>query len=145
MSVGAKGAEVVPLVLARIRAQLSAGETPSFVATGHSMWPTIRDGDTVAIAPLPPAGPRLGDIVLAVTPGGLVLHRVIALSPGRALLKGDANPRPDGWCPFDQLAGRLPPNPLGPLRVALTRATGPCAARVLGLLRRAEARVRARL
>jgi hypothetical protein len=136
------GAEVASIVLARIRERLAAGETPSFPARGHSMWPTLRDGDAVRIVPLRPGGPGLGEIVLAVTPVGLVLHRVIARRSGAVLLKGDARPAADGWCPTGQLAGRLAPrgpgSALAPLRALLTRATGPCAARLLGVLRRAE-------
>ncbi|MGH9443505.1 MAG: S24/S26 family peptidase [Thermoanaerobaculia bacterium] len=66
-----------------------------FQASGESMYPTIRDGEFIEVAPLGCGRePRRGDIVLYESAGRLVCHRLVRLGgaplfPG-FVLQGDA-------------------------------------------------------
>lgn len=62
------------------------------------MRPLLGDGDRALLRPSP-EGPLLPGALVLVDLGerGLALHRVLAARPGEVLVKGDANPRPDGW------------------------------------------------
>ncbi len=66
------------------------------VVSGHSMSPSIRDGDLVLTARLW-LGSSVGDIVLVARPsdGQLLLHRVIEEGEGWRRTKGDASLSPD--------------------------------------------------
>jgi hypothetical protein len=74
-----------------MRDVLGRGKPFRFEARGSSMYPAIRDGDLVTVAPLPGPGPRTGDVVAFVHPGtgGVRIHRVVAAADGRWVLKGD--------------------------------------------------------
>jgi hypothetical protein len=65
---------------------------------GGSMHPFIQDRDEVVVEDVTT---RLepGDVVVVdmSEARGLVLHRVLASRNGACLIKGDANPAPDGW------------------------------------------------
>lgn len=126
---------------------LRRGHAQSIVARGGSMTPAIVDGARLTLAPLTPAARRahplaLGDVVAVATPRvGLVVHRVVGVdSAGRVLVKGDANPSPDGWFERAALVARVvdvdggpvsPPLPFPPrwrrgfrrLRALITRYT----------------------
>lgn len=65
------------------------------VGTGHSMHPTLRDGDAVLI--VPPRQPVRGEIVLFVKHGLPVVHRVIAVRNGTLQTRGDAARLLDAW------------------------------------------------
>lgn len=84
-----------------LRASLRVGPV-ELRAGGWSMRPVLRPGDTVRIER---RSARLGEIVLAVIQGRPVLHRLVQRRAGRALLHGDARPRPDGWVPVADLLG----------------------------------------
>jgi Peptidase S24-like len=76
---------------------LSDGSAVRFRAAGRSMHPTIRDGETLMLAPMQVAELRRGDILLARQPGRLVAHRVVSLTTqnndvATVLLRGDALP-----------------------------------------------------
>ncbi len=141
-----------------LRERLAGGGGVVLLAQGHSMWPLHRDGRHVVVAGLDApqgrltcgrpviglrtrfvrTGPslRVGDVVLARGERGpTVLHRVVGLRRDAALLKGDANPRADGWVPHDHLVGRADPGPAPRLVAALSRFAGPWLARALGRLR----------
>jgi len=60
-------------------------------ARGHSMHPHIADGERVVLGPPGPAGPRPGEVVLARTPAGARLHRVLRCTGRGYLLRGDAD------------------------------------------------------
>ncbi len=62
-------------------------------AVGNSMAPTIQAGDKIRLR----AGerPRWGDVVVAVTDRGLLVHRVVARRGDELELRGDNSPRPD--------------------------------------------------
>ncbi len=85
---------------------LARGAEITFVARGASMWPFLRDGDRVTVAPLS-RRPRRGDVVLTRGAALGVVHRVIALRGDRVLTKGDALPRTDGWRPLADVLGRV--------------------------------------
>lgn len=60
------------------------------VVNGSSMAPTIPAHSVVHLAPLPPRGPRRGDVVLGIRESGSpMLHRVSRVMDGRVILKGD--------------------------------------------------------
>ncbi|MFO0749856.1 MAG: S24/S26 family peptidase [Myxococcota bacterium] len=123
------------------REHLAAGRPLVTRASGHSMWPLIRDGATVTILPLA-ADPRVGDVVLVdAGQAGLVLHRVVAIGPAGFVVKGDARPTADGAVPREGILGRWD-GPGSALVAALSRGGGRLGARLLQLARRASDRLR---
>ena len=57
-----------------VRSFLKNGIIVRFQARGKSMYPAIRDGETVEVSPA--ASAKVGDVVLAETSDGLRVHRV---------------------------------------------------------------------
>ncbi|MCB9731471.1 MAG: S24/S26 family peptidase [Deltaproteobacteria bacterium] len=124
------------------RAQLGAGRPLRTRAAGQSMWPLLREGAEVVVVPLT-AAPAVGDVVLLVLGGRLVLHRVVrVLADGAVVTKGDAELGADppvaaadllgrvARAPWDGLVGRASAAPLGGIALWL------------GLARRAASRAR---
>ena len=76
---------------------------------GWSMTPFIRDGDVVTIAPIGPAGPRLGDVLAVELAQGslLVIHRAVRRADRGWLLRGDNAMAPDGVVGRDLVLGRV--------------------------------------
>jgi hypothetical protein len=70
---------------------------------GTSMLPTIEPGVEVLID----CGrePKIGDVVLAVAPIGLIVHRLIIISSGFAVMRGDGTVVPDPAVPLDAIFG----------------------------------------
>ncbi len=93
--------------LALARAVLGRGFSLRFQAKGFSMAPFIRDGDVLTLAPKGGNPPRPGDIVAFVHPsdGKLAVHRVVAFRDGKATIKGDNVPNPDGTFPEGSIFG----------------------------------------
>lgn len=85
---------------------LGRGQRATLRARGGSMWPFLRDGDVVTLAPLT-APILLGEVLLARRGDELVLHRAVRLTEGGPVLRGDALPREDGVFPAAQLLGRV--------------------------------------
>lgn len=79
---------------ALIRETLELGRPLWLDATGGSMYPVVRDGNRVLLAPRA-RRPRTGDIVLARFGQRLVLHRVASVNEDRLQLRGDAAADPD--------------------------------------------------
>jgi signal peptidase I len=127
--------------VALFRARLAADGQATVIAEGHSMWPAIVHGTRVTVYPVDPARLAVGDVVLATASRRWVMHRIIALSRGRVLLKGDANPRDDGWCSMENVIARLPQRPDDQLRAAVSAHVGPRLARLVGLCRRLSERL----
>lgn len=73
-------------------ARLAAGEVVEIPTEGSSMWPLVRSGDVVRVAPLSGL-PRVGDVVLAVVGERWVLHRVVGADDDTLTLRGDNAPR----------------------------------------------------
>ena len=79
-----------------------------FQAKGSSMWPWIKNGDILTIAPLPPSGPRLGDVVpFRNHSNKLVVHRIVGKQRGQYLISADNASSVDGLFHPDALYGRL--------------------------------------
>jgi phage repressor protein C with HTH and peptisase S24 domain len=62
-----------------LREVLAAGHTARFRASGDSMYPAIRSGDYLEIAPCDVSQLRLGDVILAMTERGLTAHRIVRI------------------------------------------------------------------
>ena len=82
--------------------QLSQGRVFSYIARGQSMRPWIPDGSTVVIGPMDT--PCVGDVVLAITPRGPILHRLLKVTAHEATLAGDLNAAIQ-HVPVEQLKG----------------------------------------
>jgi hypothetical protein len=121
-----------------MRDVLGRGLPFRFEARGSSMYPAVRDGDVVTVAPLAADGPRTGDVVAFVhaATGGVRLHRVVGVAAGRFLVKGDNALASDGAVDRDALLGlvvglerggrprRLGPPLLAAAAARLSRAPG---------------------
>jgi hypothetical protein len=75
------------------------------------MVPAIADGDQVILGPLPEGGARAGDVVLAGTPSGPRLHRVVGAGadPSGPFLqiRGDAEAGPGERVRPETVCGRV--------------------------------------
>lgn len=58
--------------------------------SGHRMYPTLRDGELLTLAPSSSADLKEGDIVLADMEEGLRVYRILLRRRDFFLLKGDA-------------------------------------------------------
>jgi signal peptidase I len=62
---------------------------------GHSMLPTLEDGDLVILQPTSMNDVKIGDIIVytypCYSPGTSVIHRVLDLQPSGFITKGDNN------------------------------------------------------
>lgn len=91
---------------------LSQGYSVRFRPGGHSMRPTIRDGEAVTVKPVEPAEVRRGDIILYRTARGVIAHRVVLIE-GRETgarvfhLRGDAASTCDAPVQAEQILGRV--------------------------------------
>ena len=94
--------------LALLLEAVERGTPQTMIAQGRSMLPAIPPGSTVRLSALV-GEPALGDIVAAwLDEGGFCIHRVVGVRKGPAwLLKGDNNPRPDGWIAREGLLARV--------------------------------------
>jgi signal peptidase I len=107
-------AAVRQLSLSTLAAEaLAQGVPVRFRATGDSMYPTIRDGEVIRVAPVADERIGVGDIVLYRAEGGvrLLAHRLVAISetPGgrRFHLRGDAKGGCDAPLPAAEVIGRV--------------------------------------
>src|SRR5262249_52080652 len=58
---------------------------------GHSMSPTLRDGDRILVVPFGASDiPQAGDLVITNRSGTLVAHRLVARTPRGFVTRGDA-------------------------------------------------------
>ncbi|MHB8218221.1 MAG: S24 family peptidase [Candidatus Sulfotelmatobacter sp.] len=82
-----------------------------FAATGWSMLPAVRSGDTLVIDRVTPNQIQVGDIALIGRDGRLCAHRVVRLPRGLDdrvwITQGDAMPAPDQPVIEDELLGRV--------------------------------------
>lgn len=86
-----------PVLRDCLTAVLDRGVPFRFAARGVSMYPSLRDGDVVTVAPLAGSAPRVGDVV-AFRNGEerLVVHRVVAARDDVVEIRGDNCPSSDG-------------------------------------------------
>ena len=85
--------EEISLAASAAGALLSAGKNITVTAGGYSMWPAIRPGDKVEIAPFVEGAAAAGRIVALRRDGGFVLHRitrVMTVSGRRVIVPGGA-------------------------------------------------------
>lgn len=95
--------------------ELSAGREVTLRLTGGSMWPLVRSGERLTLAPLSPLGARarVGEVCLSFDAGAAegarlsALHRVMWISGERVWRRGDALPHLDAPCEARALVARL--------------------------------------
>ncbi len=71
------------------RHRLGQGGLVEYVALGKSMRPVIPSGSTVTLAPIDTL--EIGDVGLAFTAHGPILHRLVQQIEGGWVLSGDLN------------------------------------------------------
>ncbi|MGA1823939.1 MAG: signal peptidase I [bacterium] len=91
---------------------LRHGEKIRFQAPGHSMQPTIREGEIITIEPVAPSAVRKGDIILYRWEHGIIAHRVIDMELNedtgyRFIVRGDAAHTCDDPVYFSQVLGKI--------------------------------------
>lgn len=74
-----------------VRESLKNGDRVKFRVAGNSMRPALREGDVVCVEPLKNREFQIGSIVLSSWKGNYVLHRLVRLHRGHAVLAGDNN------------------------------------------------------
>jgi signal peptidase I len=86
---------------------LGRGSCMEIRAKGYSMDPFIRDGDVLAVSPLPSGGLQPGDIIAFKLPAAdkLAIHRVIGMSADSCLVRGDCCSEPDGYVLKENILG----------------------------------------
>jgi signal peptidase I len=87
-----------------VEESLRSGLACELTLRGGSMAPLLRDGDVVCVEP---GAPRPGDVVVAERDGRLVTHRLVSLSDGVAVMRGDACRGDDPPLPVSALLGRV--------------------------------------
>jgi len=75
--------------------------------TSRSMVPTLRAGDEIAVEPVPFEALRTGDVILFELMGQLICHRLVEVSNGRLLTRGDAASSGGLWIGRDQVLGKV--------------------------------------
>jgi hypothetical protein len=81
-----------------------------FRAAGLSMYPAIRDGELITVAPVAAGQISRGDVLLCRTPTRLLAHRVVAVAEGGApvlRLRGDAKASCDAPIAASDVIGRV--------------------------------------
>lgn len=89
-----------------VRGLLANGIGARFRAAGDSMDPTIRSGDVVDIEPCDVSLLRRGEIILARTPRGLTLHRIVRISSRGIEMRGDNASCADPLVAVESVLGR---------------------------------------
>jgi phage repressor protein C with HTH and peptisase S24 domain len=86
---------------------LARGITVRFQAHGDSMYPLIRSGDYLVVAPVELARVSVGEIVLTLTARGLTAHRVMTIDGATLTTRGDNSLTADAAIAAPQLLGRV--------------------------------------
>jgi signal peptidase I len=91
---------------------LERGNCVRFQATGHSMYPAIKDGEIIKVEPVEPSHIKKGDIVLYRMKKGVIAHRVVRIErrnggPPFFVLRGDTLKTCDGTVEPRQVIGRV--------------------------------------
>ena len=91
---------------------LSLGACVRFQASGHSMYPAIKDGEIIKVEPVEPSQIKKGDIVLYRMKKGVIAHRVVHIEkrnggPPFFILRGDTLETCDGIVEPRQVIGRV--------------------------------------
>jgi signal peptidase I len=91
---------------------LATGARARFTATGDSMYPFIRSGESLLVERVEPNDLRRGDVVLAKLERGLTAHRIVRIEReqgevSRIQTRGDNCSENDPPFTPDQLVGRI--------------------------------------
>lgn len=88
---------------------LRKGAEFRFRASGTSMWPIIKDGDKLTIAPLSPDETRNGQVVAIVkdSTDHVYVHRIVDVQRDGVVTKGDNQQTYDPKADFDEIVGRV--------------------------------------
>jgi hypothetical protein len=70
---------------------LRNGRSVRFSAPGHSMYPTIRDGETLIVQPIKAAEVAVGDIILHAVDQRLIAHRVAKIVNPQSYAKTESS------------------------------------------------------
>jgi phage repressor protein C with HTH and peptisase S24 domain len=84
---------------------LQRGHAVEFRVRGDSMYPVIREDDSVHVEPSPDV--RLGDVVLTLAARGLTAHRVIAQHGDSIVTRGDNTSEADAPVARAQVLGKV--------------------------------------
>lgn len=76
------------IFFATVEETIAAGQQVKITLRGTSMLTTLREGDTLTLAPLD-GRPKVGDVVLFRHYGKHLLHRIVKIHGGRITLQGD--------------------------------------------------------
>lgn len=97
-------AELLPILL---ESTTELGLGARFAVAGSSMMPLIRPDDVVHVGPVVGAALRAGDVVVVrrAQGDGLLVHRVIGLTNGAVVVRGDNTRTADGVFKFDDVIG----------------------------------------
>jgi signal peptidase I len=94
-----------------LRAVLAAGHAARFRAAGDSMYPAIRNGDSLEIVRCDASELRRGDVILAATSRGLTAHRIVRIGERdgapQIITRGDNAVRCDAPITADDILGRV--------------------------------------
>jgi hypothetical protein len=91
---------------------LDRGHPVRFRAEGWSMHPSIRNGETIIVAPLGRSPIRIGDVVLYKQGSVALAHRVVQVQPSldrveELVLRGDGADCCDAPISLDHVLGRV--------------------------------------
>ncbi|MGA1867639.1 MAG: signal peptidase I [bacterium] len=91
---------------------LRQGKSIRFQAPGHSMQPTIREGEVITIEPIAPSAVHKGDIILYTWEHGILVHRVIGIKckgndVAYFITRGDAALTCDSPVSSSQILGKV--------------------------------------
>lgn len=70
---------------------LRNGRSVRFSAPGHSMYPTIRDGETLVVQPIKASTVAIGDIILHAVDQRLIAHRVVKIRNTKSFSDAEAS------------------------------------------------------
>lgn len=87
---------------------LKAGRTIEIKVKGSSMYPFLREGETVVVSPVSSSTPlKKYDIILAETPTGhVMMHRIRKINADGILMKGDGNLHQTELVKFHDVMGK---------------------------------------
>lgn len=74
---------------------------------GSSMQPTFPVDCEIEIAPLPAAGPRLGDVLVFMSGDALIAHRLVRRTDTHWITQGDGRLAPDPPLRPEQVLGQV--------------------------------------
>ncbi len=91
---------------------LRSGKSIRFIASGDSMLPNLRDGDTLICEPVENGWVSVGDIVFFLTPDRqAIFHRVVRRQTKEGSqffqIQADNQLKPERWIRSDEILGKL--------------------------------------